>query len=82
MRAALPLLWHFRKFQYPNLLPFLDGSDNVAVVLDLAGMSAAPARKRAIELLDYLEVGHRKHALPKQLSGGGGATGRDSARAR
>lgn len=57
-------------FQYPNLLPFLDGSDNVAVVLDLAGVSAAAARTRAIELLDYLEVGHRKHALPKQLSGG------------
>ena len=57
-------------FQYPNLLPFLDGSDNVAVVLDLAGFSAATARARAVELLDYLEVGHRKHALPKQLSGG------------
>ena len=24
-------------FQYPNLLPFLNGSDNVAMVLDLAG---------------------------------------------
>jgi putative ABC transport system ATP-binding protein len=57
-------------FQYPNLLPFLDGSDNVAIVLDLAGFSAAAARDRAVELLDYLEVGHRKHALPKQLSGG------------
>ncbi len=57
-------------FQYPNLLPFLDGSDNVAVVLDLAGFKAAAARTRAVELLDYLEVGHRKHALPKQLSGG------------
>jgi putative ABC transport system ATP-binding protein len=57
-------------FQYPNLLPFLDGSDNVAVVLHLAGFNAATARARAIELLDYLEVGHRKHALPKQLSGG------------
>lgn len=57
-------------FQYPNLLPFLDGSDNVAVVLHLAGFNAAAARRRAIELLDYLEVGHRKHALPKQLSGG------------
>jgi putative ABC transport system ATP-binding protein len=57
-------------FQYPNLLPFLDGSDNVAVVLQLAGFNAAAARARAIELLDYLEVGHRKHALPKQLSGG------------
>ena len=57
-------------FQYPNLLPFLDGSDNVAIVLDLAGFSAAVAHDRAVELLDYLEVGHRKHALPKQLSGG------------
>jgi len=57
-------------FQYPNLLPFLDGSDNVALVLDLAGFSSAVSRARAVELLDYLEVGHRKHALPKQLSGG------------
>jgi len=57
-------------FQYPNLLPFLDGSDNVAVVLHLAGFGAAAARSRAVELLDYLEVGHRKHALPAQLSGG------------
>ena len=57
-------------FQYPNLLPFLDGSDNVAIVLDLAGFSATVARDRAVELLDYLEVGNRKHALPKQLSGG------------
>jgi putative ABC transport system ATP-binding protein len=57
-------------FQYPNLLPFLDGSDNVAVAMHLLGMGAAPARTRAIELLDYLEVGHRKHALPRQLSGG------------
>ena len=57
-------------FQYPNLLPFLNGSDNVAIVLDLAGMSSGAARTRAVELLDYLEVGHRKHALPKQLSGG------------
>jgi putative ABC transport system ATP-binding protein len=57
-------------FQYPNLLPFLDGSDNVAVVLHLAGFGAAAARTRAVELLDYLEVGHRKHAMPTQLSGG------------
>ncbi len=57
-------------FQYPNLLPFLDGSDNVAIVLDLAGYRSAAARARAVELLDYLEVGHRKHALPAQLSGG------------
>jgi putative ABC transport system ATP-binding protein len=57
-------------FQYPNLLPFLDGSDNVAVVLHLADFGAAAARTRAVELLDYLEVGHRRHAMPAQLSGG------------
>jgi len=57
-------------FQYPNLLPFLDATDNVAVVLELAGYRSAAARDRAVELLDYLEVGHRKRATPAQLSGG------------
>lgn len=57
-------------FQYPNLLPFLNATDNVAVVLQLAGFGSAAALTRAVELLDYLEVGHRRHAMPAQLSGG------------
>jgi putative ABC transport system ATP-binding protein len=57
-------------FQFPNLLPFLDATDNVAAVLQLAGHGAAAARARATELLDYLEVGHRRRAMPAQLSGG------------
>ena len=57
-------------FQFHNLLPFLDAKDNVALVLQLAGKSATEARRRAIELLDYLEVGHRKDAMPALLSGG------------
>jgi putative ABC transport system ATP-binding protein len=57
-------------FQFANLLPFLDGTDNVAVVLDLAGYSSKAARTRAGELLDYLGVSHRAHAMPTQLSGG------------
>lgn len=57
-------------FQYHNLLPFLNSTENVAVVLHLAGLPAADARSRAVELLDYLEVGHRKDAFPAQLSGG------------
>jgi putative ABC transport system ATP-binding protein len=57
-------------FQFANLLPFLDGTDNVAVVLDLAGYSGKAARTRAGELLDYLGVAHRAHAMPAQLSGG------------
>ena len=57
-------------FQYPNLLPFLDATDNVVVVLGLAGYSTAAARSRANDLLSYLEVSNRKDAIPAQLSGG------------
>lgn len=57
-------------FQAHNLIPFLDATDNVALVLQLAGADAETARRRAVELLDYLEVGHRKAAMPAKLSGG------------
>lgn len=57
-------------FQTHNLLPFLDATDNVAVVHYLAGLRREESIKRAVELLNYLQVGHRKHAMPAQLSGG------------
>jgi putative ABC transport system ATP-binding protein len=57
-------------FQFHNLIPFLDATDNVALVLQLAGADSTVGRTRAIELLDYLEVGHRKSAMPAKLSGG------------
>ncbi|WNJ99373.1 ABC transporter ATP-binding protein [Thalassospiraceae bacterium LMO-JJ14] len=57
-------------FQFHNLLPFLNITDNVAVVLSLAGFDKDESKRRAIELLDYLEVGHRKDAMPANLSGG------------
>ncbi len=57
-------------FQFHNLLPFLSALDNVAIVLHLAGFERPVARRRAEELLDYLEVGHRRHAMPAALSGG------------
>lgn len=57
-------------FQFHNLIPFLDATDNVALVLQLAGEDAVAARARAIQLLDYLEVGHRRIAMPAKLSGG------------
>lgn len=57
-------------FQFHNLLPFLDATDNVAVVLNLAGFDAVESRRRASELLEYLEVDHRKNAFPAKLSGG------------
>lgn len=57
-------------FQAHNLLPFLNATDNVALVLQLAGKTAAQAQARAQELLDYLEVRHRARAMPALLSGG------------
>ena len=57
-------------FQTHNLLPFLDATDNVAVVFYLAGVAREEAVERSEQLLDYLQVGHRKHAMPSQLSGG------------
>ncbi len=57
-------------FQFHNLLPFLDATDNVAIVLQLAGHDIATARAKAVELLDYLEVAHRRAAMPAKLSGG------------
>ncbi|MGB4907284.1 MAG: ATP-binding cassette domain-containing protein, partial [Tabrizicola sp.] len=57
-------------FQAHNLLPFLNATDNVALVLELAGKTRAEAQARAQELLDYLEVGNRARAMPALLSGG------------
>lgn len=57
-------------FQFHNLIPFLDATDNVALVLRLAGKDAETARARAAALLDYLEVGNRRLAMPAKLSGG------------
>ena len=57
-------------FQYHNLLPFLDATDNVALALTLAGEPLPIARRKARELLDYLQVGRRAAARPSELSGG------------
>ncbi len=57
-------------FQAHNLLPFLNATDNVALVLELAGRPPAEARARALDLLDYLEVANRATAMPALLSGG------------
>src|SRR5690554_1379088 len=57
-------------FQAPSLIPFLDVTDNVALLPMLAGMPNAEARKRAIGLFKALDVEHRAKAMPSQLSGG------------
>ena len=57
-------------FQAPYLIPFLDVTDNVALLPMLAGLPNAQARERALELLTSLDVVHRAKAEPSQLSGG------------
>lgn len=57
-------------FQFHNLLPFLDATDNVALAMTLNGVPLAEARTKARALLDYLQVGRRAVAMPSKLSGG------------
>jgi putative ABC transport system ATP-binding protein len=57
-------------FQFFNLLDDLPALDNVALAAQLTGTSARQARKRALELLDRLEIADRKDIYPASLSGG------------
>lgn len=57
-------------FQAPYLIPFLDVTDNVALLPMLAGINNETSRSRALELLTALDVQHRAKAMPAQLSGG------------
>jgi len=57
-------------FQAPYLIPFLDVTDNVALLPMLAGVANGEARAMARDVLTALDVVHRAKAMPSQLSGG------------
>ncbi|MBX3716814.1 MAG: ABC transporter ATP-binding protein [Burkholderiales bacterium] len=57
-------------FQQHNLIPFLTARENVLLMLELNGAGRREASRKAQELLDYLEIGHRADDLPARLSGG------------
>ena len=57
-------------FQQHNLIPFLTALENVALMLQINGVSRRESTRRAKDLLGYLEIGHRANALPARLSGG------------
>lgn len=57
-------------FQAPYLIPFLNVTDNVALMPMLAGSPNRAARARAMELLQALDVAHRAGAETSELSGG------------
>jgi ABC-type polar amino acid transport system ATPase subunit len=58
-------------FQLHYLFDHLSALDNVTLApINVAHRGPAEARKRALELLEQLGVGHRRDAFPRELSGG------------
>ncbi|SRR6266849_3175064 len=57
-------------FQGFNLFPTLTSAENVALALDLRGLAASVARRRAEELLVEVGLEDRMRAFPADLSGG------------
>lgn len=57
-------------FQFFHLIPDLSIEDNIALPMYYAKRSASEIRQRVNELLDRLEIAHRRNHFPVQLSGG------------
>jgi putative ABC transport system ATP-binding protein len=57
-------------FQKAHLIPFLTALENVQLAMEINDQPARAAKRRAMELLDYLGVGERADNLPSKLSGG------------
>lgn len=57
-------------FQQFNLLPILTAEENVALPLELAGISSAEAQRRAVEALRLVDIEKRRHHIPSAMSGG------------
>jgi putative ABC transport system ATP-binding protein len=57
-------------FQFFNLIPVLNATENAAMPLILDGVNPAEARPRAAEWLTKVGLGNRLNNRPDQLSGG------------
>jgi len=57
-------------FQSFNLLPAFTAEENVALPLELGGMSSSDARRRAAESLRLVGRSHRRDHVPSTMSGG------------
>jgi putative ABC transport system ATP-binding protein len=57
-------------FQGFNLFPTLTAGENVELMLDLKGVAARSAKKRAAELLDQVGLTGKYASFPSDLSGG------------
>ncbi|MBQ5643413.1 MAG: ABC transporter ATP-binding protein [Bacteroidaceae bacterium] len=57
-------------FQFHQLLPEFTALENVMMPAFIAGTSQKEAKKRAMELLDFMGLGERAEHKPSELSGG------------
>lgn len=57
-------------FQKANLIPFLTAVENVQVAMEINDQSPRAAKRRAMELMEYLGVADRANHYPSMLSGG------------
>ncbi|HCQ29454.1 MAG TPA: lipoprotein-releasing system ATP-binding protein LolD, partial [Flavobacteriales bacterium] len=57
-------------FQFHQLLPEFTALENAALPALIKGIEKQKAFAQAEKLLDRLEVSHRKHHKPNELSGG------------
>ena len=57
-------------FQFHQLLPEFTAVENVMLPAFIAGMSKSEAKKRAMELLDFMGLSDRADHKPNELSGG------------
>lgn len=57
-------------FQFHQLLPEFNALENIMIPAYIAGMSRSEARKRAMELLDFMGLTDRATHKPNELSGG------------
>ena len=57
-------------FQHFNLLQTKTVADNIEMPLKLLGVSKAEREKRLNELLEFIDLKHKKDAFPDELSGG------------
>jgi lipoprotein-releasing system ATP-binding protein len=57
-------------FQFHQLLPEFTALENIMIPAYIAGMSRSEAKKRAMELLDFMGLTDRATHKPNELSGG------------
>lgn len=57
-------------YQFFNLIPTLTASENVALVLELNGYSAAQTREKTNQLIADVGLERQKDKFPDQMSGG------------